>query len=496
MNVRTRIAPSPTGSPHLGTAYIALFNLCFARAEQGRFVIRIEDTDRARSTRQAESDILTALRWLGLEWDEGPDLGGPFAPYRQSDRVAIYAPYVTRLLADGHAFRCFCSRERLADLRALQMRDKLQPGYDGHCLGLSEAEIERRLARGEQSVVRMKIPAAGVCAASDMLRGTICIDWGQVDMQVILKADGMPTYHLACVVDDHLMEISHVIRGEEWLSSLPKHLLLYEYFNWEAPEFCHMPLLRNPDRSKLSKRKNPISINYYRARGYAPEALLNCLGRMGWSMPDDREIFSLAEMIEAFRLGDVRLGEPVFDLEKLSWMSGQWLRRLDMDEFSGRIFAWLTEGGKLTRLASLVRERVEYFGQLVPQCAYLLGDRASLSAPDFEHPALAGEEIRCILLFTLWRLESIGLWQAATIERALLALAADMELRIKRFLVPVFVAISGRLVSLPLYASMELLGKDLVRQRLREALTALGGVSGKKLKGYERAYRALGVKQQ
>ena len=257
MTVRTRIAPSPTGDPHVGTAYVALFNMAFAKSQGGQFLLRIEDTDQVRSTRESEKSILDALRWLGLDWDEGPDNGGDKGPYRQSERSAIYTKYAEQLVESGHAFRCFCSSERLEELRRTQMEEKLALGYDGHCLHLSADEVAKRAAQGEAHVVRMQVPREGQCTFNDMLRGEISIDWAQIDLQVLLKADGMPTYHLANVVDDHLMEISHVIRGEEWINSAPKHILLYQYFGWEAPIFCHLPLLRNVDKSKLSKRKTP-----------------------------------------------------------------------------------------------------------------------------------------------------------------------------------------------------------------------------------------------
>ena len=288
MTVRTRIAPSPTGDPHVGTAYVALFNMAFAHSQGGQFLLRIEDTDRVRSTSASEQKILEALRWLGLEWDEGPDVGGTVGPYRQSERSEIYRQHADRLLTDGHAFRCFCSTERLDELRTAQMQAKIPVGYDGHCCGLAASESQVRYDAGESFVVRMRVPREGQCQFEDMLRGTIAIDWAQIDLQVLLKADGMPTYHLANVVDDHLMGISHVIRGEEWINSAPKHILLYQYFGWDVPIFCHLPLLRNTDTSKLSKRKNPTSILFYQRMGFLPEAMLNYLRRMGWSMPDER----------------------------------------------------------------------------------------------------------------------------------------------------------------------------------------------------------------
>jgi len=270
MTVRTRIAPSPTGDPHVGTAYIALFNLCFARQHGGQFILRIEDTDQVRSTVESERMILDSLRWLGLEWDEGPDVGGPHGPYRQSERMHIYGDYARQLVEQGDAFYCFATADELDGMRREQMARGETPKYDGRGLALTEEEVSARLAAGMPHVIRMKVPEEGVCTFNDRLRGVIEIPWAQVDMQVLLKADGMPTYHLANVVDDHLMGITHVIRGEEWINSAPKHQLLYRYFGWEMPELCHMPLLRNPDKSKLSKRKNPTSITFYRAMGYLP----------------------------------------------------------------------------------------------------------------------------------------------------------------------------------------------------------------------------------
>ncbi|MCY4533230.1 MAG: glutamate--tRNA ligase, partial [Gammaproteobacteria bacterium] len=289
MNIRTRVAPSPTGDPHVGTAYMALFSFCYARQAGGQFILRIEDTDVERSNRESENNIIDSLHWLGLDWDEGPDKSGPHGPYRQSERLEIYREFVDELIEKGHAFHCFCTRERLAEMRSEQIGKKETARYDGHCMSLSKADIQRRLAAGEEHVVRMKVPEEGSCVVRDRLRGDIAIEWSRVDMQILLKSDGYPTYHLAVVVDDHLMEITHIFRGEEWIPSAPKHMLLYDYFGWEMPEVIHMPLLRNPDKSKLSKRKNPTSIRFYERMGFLPEALLNYLGMLGWSMTDDEE---------------------------------------------------------------------------------------------------------------------------------------------------------------------------------------------------------------
>ncbi len=323
MTVRTRIAPSPTGDPHVGTAYVALFNCAFARGQGGQFLLRIEDTDRDRSSTASEAMIFEALRWLGLQWDEGPDVGGPVGPYRQSERTDIYRTHVEELVKRGAAYPCFCTRERLDALRAEQKAKKLNFGYDGLCRSLGEGEVETRRAAGEPHVVRLAMPDDGQSVVTDLLRGEITFENAQIDDQVLLKTDGFPTYHLANVVDDHLMGITHVIRAEEWLSSLPKHLQLYRGFGWEPPVFCHLPLLRNADRSKISKRKNPVSLNFYREAGYLPEAMLNYLALMGWAMPDEREEFSLDEFVSELTLERVSLGGPVFDVEKLRWLNGR-----------------------------------------------------------------------------------------------------------------------------------------------------------------------------
>src|SRR6185369_14655659 len=295
----------------------------------GQFLLRIEDTDRQRSHPASERMIFEALRWLGLTWDEGPDVGGPFGPYRQSERFDIYRKHADELVARGAAYPCFCTAERLEALRAEQRAKKLPLGYDGRCRSLAPTEARRRSAAGEAHVVRLAMPADDAMVVPDLLRGDIRFERSQMDDQVLLKSDGFPTYHLANVVDDHLMEISHVVRAEEWLSSLPKHVQLYRAFGWELPVFCHLPLLRNADKSKISKRKNPVSLNHYRRAGYLPEAMLNFLALMSFSMPDGREEFSLQEFVGAFALERIALGGPIFDQEKLRWLNGKYLRRLD-----------------------------------------------------------------------------------------------------------------------------------------------------------------------
>ncbi|MCC2639313.1 MAG: glutamate--tRNA ligase [Moraxellaceae bacterium] len=489
--VRTRIAPSPTGDPHVGTAYIALFNLCFARQHQGQFILRIEDTDQVRSTRESEEQILSALKWVGLQWDEGPDVGGPHAPYRQSERSDIYKRHAQELVEKGHAFHCFCTAERLDALRAEQSAAKQNPGYDGHCMQLTADAVQQRLATGEPSVIRMKVPREGICELPDMLRGAIEIPWEQVDMQVLMKADGLPTYHLANVVDDHLMEITHVIRGEEWISSAPKHVLLYRYFGWQAPVFCHMPLLRNPDKSKLSKRKNPTSINFYERMGYLPEALLNYLGRMGWSMPDEREKFTLAEMIEHFDLTRVSLGGPTFDVEKLSWLNSVWLRDLSVGQLMDAFQRWAGRD-YLQKVAAQIQPRIHTLSEAAGWAAFFFSGTVATTPESFQHKKLAADDVRRILQVGLWELEALRRWNHDEIAAMLARTSEALGFKLRDFMFPFFVAISGSASSTPVMESMNILGPDITRTRLRQALAVLGGVSKQEAKDWEKAWREQG----
>ena len=492
MTVRTRIAPSPTGDPHVGTAYVALFNMAFAHSQGGEFLLRIEDTDQVRSTPESEKAILDALHWLGLQWDEGPDNGGPKGPYRQSERSEIYRDHADQLLENGHAFRCFCSTERLDTLRQQQMENKHALGYDGHCMSLDKAEAMSRAESGESHVVRMQVPREGQCTFNDMLRGEITIDWSQVDLQVLLKADGMPTYHLANVVDDHLMEISHVIRGEEWINSAPKHILLYQYFGWETPVFCHLPLLRNVDKSKLSKRKNPTSILFYQRMGYLPEALLNYLGRMGWSMPDEREKFTLAEMLEVFDIQRVSLGGPVFDVEKLSWLNGMWIRaELSDEQLADRLQEWALNRDALMAFIPFAKQRMETLSDIAPLGNYLVAGMLPITSEDLKSAGMDEEPLMEVLQYALWRLEAVQDWQRDSIFEALKSVSDAMSIKLKPFLAPLFIAIAGSSASISVMDSMNLLGADMSRARLRYAIELLGGIGKKKLKKMEKAYQQL-----
>ena len=491
MTVRTRVAPSPTGDPHVGTAYIALFNLCFARQHGGQFILRIEDTDQTRSTSESEQMILKSLRWLGLEWDEGPDVGGPHAPYRQSERGAIYSRYAEELVEKGHAFRCYRTGEELdalrEDLKARGVQRALKPAD----LELPADEVQRRHAAGAPWVIRMRVPEEGRCDITDMLRGDLELDWAQVDAQILLKSDGMPTYHLANVVDDHLMEITHVIRGEEWINSAPKHKLLYEYFGWQMPVLCHMPLLRNPDKSKLSKRKNPTSINFYRRMGYLPQGLTNYLGRMGWSMPDESEKFSLEQMIASFDISRVSLGGPVFDVEKLSWLNGLWLRELDDEAFLSTLVDWAFNRDYVMQVLPHLRSRVETLSQVAERGSFCFTGVPLVDASAFDHSKFSHEQMREWLQYLLWALEALRHWNRDAIFAEAQRIATALGLKVKDVLHPVFVAIAGTTASFSVVDSMEIIGSDLPRARLRLAIEILGGVSKKQAKKLEKNWQRI-----
>lgn len=493
MTVRTRVAPSPTGDPHVGTAYIALFNLAFARQHGGEFILRIEDTDQTRSTAESEQAILDSLRWLGLEWDEGPDIGGPHGPYRQSERKHIYKDYAMHLVEAGHAFLCFRTPEELDELRETRRASGDHTALKQSDLELPAEEADRRRAAGMPFVVRMRVPESGVCVIDDMLRGPMELDWAQVDAQILLKSDGMPTYHLANIVDDHLMQITHVIRGEEWINSAPKHKLLYEYFGWEMPQLCHMPLLRNPDKSKLSKRKNPTSILYYQRMGYLPEALLNYLGRMGWSMPDEREKFSRDEMFSHFDLTRVSLGGPVFDQEKLSWLNGVWIREdLSTEAFAAEFQKWALNPEYLMQIIPLIQPRVEKFSDVAPLAGFFLSGMLPVTADSFVHKSLTQEDCRRILQFASWYLDKQTQWHKDALFSGLKALGEGMGYKVRDFLFPLFVAIAGTSQSVSVVDSMQILGPDMSRARVRFALDQLGGASKKEAKRWEKEFAAIG----
>jgi glutamyl-tRNA synthetase len=441
----------------------------------GTFILRIEDTDRQRSRADSEQAIFDALRWLGLEWKEGPDIGGPYGPYRQSERSAIYREHAELLINAGQAYRCFCAPERLEEVRKARMAQGQNPGYDRHCRDLPAAESRRRAA-DESFTVRLAVPLQGSVRFRDRLRGDVEISVEQVDDQVLLKSDGFPTYHLANVVDDHLMQISHVIRAEEWISSTPKHVLLYQAFGWEAPEWIHMPLLRNADRSKISKRKNPVSINYYRDAGILPRALVNFLAILGWSFGDDREKFTVDEMVERFSWERVSLGGPVFDPEKLRWLNEKYLQELDYEQLVDELLAWRLRREHLLRIAPLVRERIKRLDEFIPVSDFFFSgdlDYAPVAA-ELRIPDVAPRALQKALHELVEQYEALSAFAAPGLEAASRAFCEARGWKTKHAFMLLRLAITGRKASPPLFETMEVLGKELSRRRLRQAADLIG----------------------
>jgi glutamyl-tRNA synthetase len=487
MTVRTRVAPSPTGDPHVGTAYIALINYCFAKKHGGEFLLRIEDTDQVRSTPQSERMILESLKWLGLSWDEGPDVGGPHGPYRQSERSAIYTEHCDRLLADGHAFKCYCTPEELASMRAQQTAAKLPPKYDASYRAFNDSIAAEREAAGAPYVIRMVIPESGTCRFEDTLRGTIEIDYSTVDMQVLMKSDGLPTYHLANVVDDHLMGITHVMRGEEWISSAPKHLLLYQYFGWQPPVLTHLPLLRNADKSKLSKRKNPTSILFYQRAGYLPQAMQNFLGLFIKSASEEDEKTSLQELIDGFDVHNISLGGPVFDTSKLDWLNGRYLREeLTTEQFLEAVKAWALNDAYLMPIAEMAQARVTKLSDLGNLTAMFFMNRIEgLTAEALRDGVkIDQDQQRAAYTLALQQFDALIEWNKEGVESTLRRTAEVLDAKLKDVIRPMYIALTGQPQGVPLFDAIVHLGRDIIRERLRHAMELLSPASKKEVEAW------------
>lgn len=468
ITVRTRIAPSPTGQDlHIGNAYTALINSVVARKNNGMFVVRIEDTDRTRLIEGSEQRILSSLAWLGISHQEGPDIGGPYAPYRQSDRLSLYRSFAEKLIANGHAYYCFCTPERLADMRKKQAEAHKLPMYDGECKKLDVEKAKERVQNGERHVVRLSVPESGETIFTDIIRGEIRFENALIDDQVILKSDGFPTYHLGVVIDDHLMGITHIIRGEEWISSTPKHVLLYSFFGWELPKFAHVSLLRNPDRSKLSKRKNPVWVSDYKKNGFLPEALRNFLANMAWSYPDGRDIFSTDEMVGEFELTQLQTTAPIFDIEKLRWMNGEYIRMKSDDElidlirdyYSHTAISFPAENeiatNKLRQIIPLVKERMKTLGEFWPLAGFFFEKPKEFEKPsNIDHVTAAKAAL------------STCAWDHDAMERAIRGEADRLGLKAREVFMQLRIAVTGKTVGPPLLESLEILGKEETLDRL------------------------------
>jgi len=468
--VRTRVAPSPTGIAHVGTLYIALFNYAFAKQNNGQFIVRSENTDRSRYVEGAEELVLSALKWAGITPDEDVEMGGPYGPYRQSERLEIYQRYVQKLVAAGQAYYCFATPEELRQMREEQMKAGRPPKYDGRYRDYPLEEAKKRIDKGESHVIRLKVPS-GKTKWHDLIRGEVEIDHQQIDDQVLIKSDGYPTYHLAVVVDDHLMKISHIIRGEEWISSTPKHIILYDLFGWEKPQFAHMPLLRNRDKSKLSKRKNDVSISSYQQQGILPEALINYLMLLGWSHPQKKEVISLLEFVNSFTFDRMQKTGPVFDTEKLRWLNGKYIREIiSTDDLIKRLHKFISKDfpTELTsQVLPLIRERLfllsefdeltDFFYQDIQIDKDLLIKKADAQ--------LVSSQIET----TIKKLEAISNWSSESIEMEIRNLQAENNWQKSQYFMMLRLVVTGKKQTPPLFETMAVIGQTTVLKRLQQA---------------------------
>ncbi|MBX6341483.1 MAG: glutamate--tRNA ligase [Thermomicrobiaceae bacterium] len=485
--VRVRFAPSPTGDLHVGGARTALFNWLFARQHGGDFILRIEDTDQRRLVGQSIAGIIESLRWLGLDWDEGPEVGGPYGPYFQSQRLDLYREHAERLVREGHAYYCFCPPERLEQVRRDLQARGLPPGYDRFCRNLTPDEVEARLAQGETPVIRFKMPDTGTTTLHDVLRGDITYENRLLEDLVLLKSDGFPTYHLANVVDDHYMEISHIMRAEEWIPTAPLHLRLYQAFGWEPPVYAHMPLVLNPDgKGKLSKRHGATGVLEFKAKGYVPEALVNYLAITGWSYNETQEIFSLAELVEKFRLERVSPSPARFNFDKLNWMNQYYINHiLSLDEVTRRCLPYLQEAGLVSAAASdpaspeyayvrevvaLLKDRIKVLTEVVDLTRFFFTEGteeypADLLVPKKTDPAKVLEALDR----TREILAEADFGDEAGMEARLRALADELGLKAGQLFMPIRVAVTGRTVSPGLFETLRVIGKERSLARLDAA---------------------------
>jgi len=475
-SVRVRFAPSPTGYPHLGNIRTALFNWLFARHNNGKFLLRIEDTDVARKVEGAVEIILQSLRWLGLDWDEGP--------YFQSQRLPFYQDTTNRLIEEDHAYLCYCSSERLQAMRREQMKRKQPPKYDRRCRNLTQQERSELEAMNSKPVVRFKTPLSGETTFLDSIRGSITFQNNTLDDFVLLKSDGYPTYHLANIVDDHLMAISHVLRADEWLSSTPRHILLYQALNWQPPQFAHLPMILGPDKAKLSKRHGATSINEYQEQGYLPQAMINFLTLLGWSLDDRTELLSQDELIQHFSLERIGKTGAIFNKEKLDWMNGVYLRKLDPEEYIRQATPFLERDlpssvkrplndSYVNQVMPLIQERAKTLAE-VPQLAdFFFMDKLSYSTETLLGKDMDTQTAIQILQETLQKLQPTEIWDAASLESILRPLSTELNLSTRKFFGLLRIAITGRTAAPPLFQTMAILGKEKSLKRLREALQKL-----------------------
>ena len=492
--VRVRFAPSPTGDPHLGNSRTALFNWLFARHHGGTFVLRVEDTDQQRTQPEALAAILESLRWLGLDWDEGPSEAspegtGPYAPYHQSMRFPLYHTFAEQLRREGKLYPCFCTPQELDEMRREQQRQKRPPGYNGRCRDLPDGERARRVEQGTPYVLRFRTPQEDTTTLQDLIRGEVVWENRLLDDFVALKSDGFPTYHLANVIDDHAMEITHVLRAEEWLPSAPRHLMLYDALGWAPPLFAHLPMILGPDRAKLSKRHGATSTLAYRDDGYLPEAMVNFLALLGWSLDDRTEFFSRAELVEHFTIERVTRSAAIFNAEKLTWMNGAYLRGLAPDALATRLVPFLErpeaqlglpdsvdrplDMAYLREVIPAVQERLKKLGEGPEVLGFFFETTITDEAVSVVQKGTTEADTHRALTVTLERLEALTSWEEGPLEHVLRPLADELGLKTGQLFGAVRVAVTGRTAAPPLFETLRILGRERSLARLRSATERL-----------------------
>ena len=477
-NIRVRYAPSPTGDPHIGNIRTAIFNWLFARNQKGTFIVRIEDTDQKRTVTGATDTILRALEWLEIEWDEGPGIGGPYAPYIQSERIDSYRSAAHFLLDEGKAYYCTCSPERLQKIRLEQQNLRLPPKYDRHCRDLNNSKP----VYPTEAVIRFKMPLEGTIVFTDTIRGDVKFDAGVLDDFVILKSDGYPTYHLASTVDDHTMAISHVMRAEEWLPSAPKHQLLYQALNYQMPRFVHLPIILGTDKSKLSKRHGATSIMDFQKMGYLPGAMLNFMALLGWSLDDKTDIISKTALIENFSIDRIGASPAIFDRDKLNWLNGMYIRQLDPKSFVNQALPFLSDESKefesayVQKVIPLVQERVKFLSEIPEATSFFFQDILDYADGNLIQKDLDLTISRDLLQQSMRTLEKTNPFHHETIEEDLRNLAKRLELKPGQLFGLIRVALTASKATPPLFTTIETLGLDRCVQRLQQAINDIGTI--------------------
>lgn len=476
--IRTRMAPSPTGEMHVGSMAILLKNYALAKKHGGHFILRIEDTDQVREISGSVDRLLQVIKDYGLDWDEGPDVNGPYKPYVQSQRLELYTEHAQKLLETNKAYYCFCTRDRLEKVRQTQQEAKQPPKYDRHCLNLSPEDVAQKISAGEPHVIRLRVPDNTNIEFTDLIRGKISIPSASVDDQVLMKSDGFPTYHLAVVVDDYLMKISHVLRGEEWISSTPKHVLLYEAFGWQQPIYAHIPIFLNPDgKGKMSKRKGTVSAQSFLDAGYLPEALLNFFMILGWAPEDQREIMTLDEYINEFDPKDISAKSVVFDVEKLKWLNGVYIRNLSDTELIERLKPYIAEDFPqviLPKVLDLIKERLVTLSEFSSLTDFFY-QGITVSLDDLLKKSTTPELVREQLQLTQESLSSLTQWNEATIEQTVRSLQEKNEWKKGQYFMMLRIAATGSAATPPLFETIAVIGADQIKKRLTKALSIISG---------------------